>query len=323
MSPISFAGQAVIVTGAAGGIGRAVALELARRGADLLVNDYGGDTAGGGGGAAPVETLGAELRALGVRVIADATPVGEPDAARHLVQRALETFGRLDALASIAGTALPGLITDHVDSAVESQFRTNLLGPFALMRAVWPTMRDQGYGRILHTSSNAAFGIGANASYATTKAGLIGLTLDAAMEGRAHGIHVNAMMPVAYSRMIEQIPDPAYVDWFRRNFPAARVASAAALLLSRDCNITGRVLDVGGGQVARIAFTQGEGWFDVNLSAESLRTHLNEALDMASARIIDGQPESMRTYSERFPFAREGAPTLSREAVVGAGQRQT
>jgi Enoyl-(Acyl carrier protein) reductase len=181
-------------------------------------------------------------------------------------------------------------------------------------------MRDQGYGRILQTSSNAAFGIGANATYAATKAGLIGLTFDAAAEGRGHGIHVNAMMPVAYSRMIEQIPDPAFVDWFRRNFPASRVAAAAAFLLSRDCAVTGRVLDVGGGRVARIAFAQGGGWYDAGLTAEKLRDHLGEALDVASARVLDGQPESMLPYSERFPFAREGAPTLALETVVGAGR---
>jgi NAD(P)-dependent dehydrogenase (short-subunit alcohol dehydrogenase family) len=323
MTAISFAGQVAIVTGAAGSIGRAIAIELVRRGASVVVNDYGGDTFGRNGGVDRAEAVAAELRGLGGKAVANSTPVGTAEAARSIVKSALEAFGRIDILASSAGITLPGLFTQPSDDAVEAHFRANLLGPYALLREVWPVMQRQRYGRVLHTSSNAALGIGANAPYATTKAGLIGLTLDTAIEGREHDIHVNAMMPVSYSRMIEQIPDPKYVDWFRKHFPPEKVAAAAAFLLSRECDFSGRVLDVGGGRAARVAFAMNEGWFDAAITAEKMQDHLSEVLDMQAARAVDGQASAMMPYNRLFPFEAGTGLSLDIATVVGAGQRET
>jgi len=322
MTTISFAGQVAIVTGAAGSIGRAIATELVQRGASVVANDYGGDTFGHNGGVDRAEAVAAELRALGGKVIADCTPVGTAEAARSIVECALEAFGRVDILASNAGITLPGLFTQPSDAELEAHFRVNLLWPYALLREVWPVMARQRYGRVLHTSSNAALGIGANAPYATTKAGLVGLTLDTAIEGREHGIHVNAMMPVSYSRMIEQIPDPKYVEWFEKHFPPAKVAAAAAFLLSGECDLSGQILDVGGGRVARVAFAVNEGWFGADITAENVRDHLAEVLDMQAARTLDGQASAMVPYNRLFPFEAGAGPSLDLATVAGAGQRK-
>src|ERR1700722_18254211 len=173
MSAISFDGQVAIVTGAAGGIGRAIAFELARRGARILVNDYGGDTFGHEGNAERAEAVAAELRAMGAEAVADGTAVGTADNARRIAGVALKAFGRIDILANNPGVTLPGLITSVSEQDVENHIRINLLGPYMLVRAVWPVMQQQRYGRILNTSSNAALGIGANTPYAMSKAGLI------------------------------------------------------------------------------------------------------------------------------------------------------
>lgn len=321
MKTIRFENQVAVVTGAAGGIGFAIAAALAERGARVLLNDAGGDSQGQGESGTRAEAAAARLRATGGDVIADATPVGSADAARRIVSAALGAFGRLDILVNNAGIALPGLITDFSDDDVERIFRTNLLGPHALVRAAWPHMLSQGYGRILNTASNAAFGIGGTSTYATTKAGLLGLTLDGAIEGRAHGIQVNAMMPTALSRMIEQIPDPTFVAWFRANFPSALVAAGALPLLSRDSEITGRIFSIGGGRLARVAFTEARGWTDPALTPELAAAHYADAQDMAGALILEAQAESAGLYTELFPYGSDAGPGLSEDAVRGAGRR--
>jgi len=320
MTAVEFDGQVAIVTGAAGSIGRAIAVELARRGANLLVNDYGGDSFGRGASDDRVKTVGAELRELGAKVVTSSTPVGTPAAARCIVKCALDAFGRIDMLANNAGITLPGLFTEPTDEQIEAHFRTNLLGPYALLREAWPVMQQQRYGRVLHTSSNAAMGIGANAPYATTKAGLIGLTCDTGVEGREQGIHVNAMMPTAYSRMIEQIPDSRYVQWFHRHFPPAKVAAAAVFLLSRNCRFSGQIFDIGGGRVARVAFATNAGWFDSDITAEKLGEQADALLEMKNPRTLDGQAGAMEFYTSIFPFEDGARASLDIGTVVGAGR---
>ena len=318
--PIRFDGQAAIVTGSGGGIGRAIALELAVRGAKVLVNDYGGDTYGHAGDSALADRVVAEIRTAGGVAVANATAVGTHAAARKIVAAAIEAFGHVDILANNAGVSLPGLITDFTDREVENHFRINLLGAYAMVRAIWPHLRAQGYGRILNTSSNAALGIGANAPYSTTKAGLIGLTLDAAIEGGPHHILVNAMMPAAYSRMIKQIPDPAFVDWFRNNLPAEKVGASAAYFLSSASSVTGRIIVMGGGRVARVAFAENRGIMDAGINAEKIHAQWPVIDDMGGCQIDDSNADAMAMYTDAFPFAGGGVPKLDQGAVVGAGK---
>jgi hypothetical protein len=127
------------------------------------------------------------------------------------------------------------------------------------------------------------------------------------------------MMPAAYSRMIEQIPDARFVAWFRNNLPAGKVAAVAAWLLSSSCQLNGRILAVGGGRVARVAFAEGAGWVDREISAESIAAHAGEALDMSRATVLDFQADAMRLMSDALPALGGGVPILDRSAVIGAG----
>lgn len=300
---IRFDGQVAIVTGAGGGMGRAYALELARRGAAVLVNDYGGGVLGEPNGSAePARAVAAEIEAIGGRAMPNGDAVGSAAAARSIARAAVDAFGRIDILVNNAGTALPGTFTDHSDEAVERHFFTNLIGVHHLMRAVWPHMARQGYGRILNTSSNAVLGVGSNAPYAAAKAGVIGLTLDSAIEGKPHGILVNAVMPVSYSRMIDQIPDPATVAWFRDNCPPERVAAAMAWFVSGDCSETGRILLAGGGRLSSLVMAEAGEIFDPALDAEMVAQRYPAIFDEGRLVVTHDQAEAAGRYFTHMPW---------------------
>ena len=318
---IRFDGQVAVITGAARGIGRAIAEELSRRGAAILVNDLGSDPRGTGASGAPAEEAAAAIRAAGGSAQADTTPVGTANDARAIVQHALDCFGRIDILVNNAGIAMPGSFTEATDDELERGLRTNLLGPYALMRAAWEPMRQQRCGRVLNVSSNAALGIGRNAMYATSKAGLLGLTLDAAAEGQADGILVNAMMPAAHTRLIDGIPDPGFVAWFRRNLPAAKVAASIVYFLSRESQVTGRIFSTGGGRLARVVFAENPGVLDAT-AAEAVRSLQTAVLDVARVRPVESSADELGLYTAAFPYdAHGGVPALDPDTVARSNRR--
>lgn len=316
---IRFDGQVAIVTGGGGGLGFAIAEELARRGAAVLVNDYGGSVQGEGGSPERAEAAAAKLRSSGARAVANAMAVGTPESARAIVAHAVDAFGKVDILVNNAGVARPCPFTVATDENLAAELRTNLLGPYALMRAVWDGMAERRYGRILNVSSNASLGIGHNTSYATAKAGLIGLTLDTAAEGKSLGIYVNAIMPVAYTRMIEGIPDPNFVAWFRKHMAPQKVAAAITYFLSADSQVTGHCLSAGGGRLARIVFATNAGVTGAT-DPETTRDRLADALSTARLDVVESSAGELAHYSAVFPFEGPGGgPALDEAAVVGAG----
>jgi NAD(P)-dependent dehydrogenase (short-subunit alcohol dehydrogenase family) len=300
---IRFDGQVSIVTGAAGGMGRAYALELARRGARVVVNDYGGDMFGRGGAVGPAEQVAAEICAAGGEAVASSAPVGGGDAARAIARAALDAFGRIDILINNAGISASGAFASGDDQRIDNAYRTNLIGAHHLMRAVWPTMQAQHYGRILNIASNAALGMGGTSAYAASKAGLIGLSFDAAQEGADCGILVNALMPSAHSRMIEAVPDRRFVEWMREQLPPEKVAAAALYLVSREAHITGAVFSTGGGRLARLAWFAARGVIDPDITPERVAERIDDASDMSDAALVESQQAEIEEYMRAFPMA--------------------
>lgn len=210
MTGISFKGRVAIVTGAGGGIGRSHALELARRGCAVLVNDLGGDVAGLDGSASMAQQVVDEIAASGGQAIANHDSVARTAGAQAIVEQALEAFGRIDILINNAGIMRNAFLADTSDEDWDAVIATHLTGSFKMTRAVWPHMQAQGYGRIVFTASSAGlFGTLMAGGYGPAKAGVFGLMNVAAHEGRRYGILCNALMPNGASRMAAQ----AAADW--------------------------------------------------------------------------------------------------------------
>ena len=284
---LDLSGQVAIVTGAGRGIGRETALGLAKRGASVVVNDYGG-----GGDTMSPGTIGVaqavvdEIRAAGGTAIADATSVGTGAAADTLVGAAVQAFGRLDMLVNNAGGSLgQPRIDEDSDEQAEGVIRTNLLGPYMLVRRAWPIMKRQAYGRIVNVMSGTMMGMVGTAAYSCGKSGQIGLTNTAAIEGAEHGIKVNGVWPVALTRLAGKLEDPKVFAWMQQ-FQVTPVAEGIIYLCSPELQASGEMFTMGGGRVTRNAMFAGRGFHHAELTAEILAANFDIARDMANATLL-------------------------------------
>jgi NAD(P)-dependent dehydrogenase (short-subunit alcohol dehydrogenase family) len=270
-----FDGQVAIVTGAGGGIGRAHALLLALEGAQVVVNDYGGDTSGQTGTSAPADRVVAEIIHEGGVATADAHDVALDAAA--IVACALDTYGRLDIVVNNAGISGGGTLDAVSAEAFDRMLAIHLHGSIDVCRAAWAPMKAQGYGRIVNTSSASVFGLPGTPAYITAKAGLFGLTRALGHDGKHLGISVNAIMPAAYTRMTAQSAELGPI--MQAGFPPEHIAPFVGALCSRDVPCTGETFVVGGGRAARVVLGTVPGSRNVSTIDECL-LHFDEILSL-------------------------------------------
>ncbi|MEZ5742622.1 MAG: SDR family NAD(P)-dependent oxidoreductase [Sphingomonadaceae bacterium] len=296
MQPVSFEGRVAIVTGAGGGIGREHALEIARRGGAVLVNDLGGDVGGRGGSASMAQQVVDEIREGGGTAVANHDSVATTEGCEGMVAQAIGEFGRLDALINNAGIMRNTSIEETSDEDWDAVIATHLTGSFKMTRAAWPHMRKAGYGRIVYTASSAGlFGNPFCGAYGAAKAGIAGLMNWAALEGSEHGILANALMPNALTRMAMQ----AGADWAERMPEMAMEMSAgignsmnpefntplAVYLASEACTDTQGLWSQCLGRFARAFVGVGHGWQAQRQSApsaEDVAAHWQEIADLGA-----------------------------------------
>ena len=253
--PVSFKDQVAIVTGAGGGLGRSHALMLARHGAAVVVNDFGGGRDGSGGNTEASEAVVREITAEGGRAIANAGNVTSEADMAALVEQTLSAFGRIDVLINNAG-----ILRDKSFAKMESDdFRrvvdVHLLGTAVATKAVWAKMREQAYGRILVTSSTSgSYGNFGQANYGAAKMGVLGLMNVLHFEGAKYGIHLNAILPTAATRMTDDMMDPTMLELLTPEL----VSPAAVWLVSRDAPSRTALL-AGAGTVSRLALVESQG----------------------------------------------------------------
>src|SRR5687768_5519579 len=194
MADLTFDGKVAIVTGAGGGLGRAHALELARRGALVVVNDLGGSVDGTGSSESAAQKVVDEIRAAGGEAIPNFDTVSTPEGGEAIVRAAVDAFGRVDILINNAGILRDKSFANLTADLVEPVLDVHLKGAFFVTRPAWVHMREQGYGRIVNTSSaSGIFGNFGQANYGAAKMGLIGLARVLAQEGAKYNIKVNAI----------------------------------------------------------------------------------------------------------------------------------
>ncbi len=271
MADIGFDGKVAIITGAGGGLGRHHALELASRGARLVINDLGGSLSGEGGDAGPAQRVVQEILDLGGEAVADGNSVATAEGGKAIVQTAVDAFGTVDILVNNAGILRDKSFHNLDQAMIESVIQVHLLGAFNVTQPAFQIMRGKGYGRIVSTSSNSGIlGNFGQANYGAAKMGLVGLTRVLAIEGRKNNIKANAIAPVALTRMTEEMFGAA-----GDALDPALVSPLVAYLSSDACEPTGEIFSAAGGIISRFFIGLTPGYYNPNLTAEDVAEHLS------------------------------------------------
>jgi NAD(P)-dependent dehydrogenase (short-subunit alcohol dehydrogenase family) len=280
---IDFTDQVAIVTGAGRGLGRLYALELARRGASVIVNDLGGTMHGDGSDATVADQVVAEIDAEGGVAVASHDSVAAPEGGEAIVELALARFGRLDAVVSNAGIFNSIPFDELSADDWRKMLSVHLDGGFYLSQPAYRAMKKQRYGRfVLISSSGGMFGQPWEAHYAAAKAGLVGLSNVIAIEGAEHGILSNTVLPFGFSRMVtETVGDPEALKQigFLDVIKPELVVPMVVFLASRACGFSHQNYSACAGRFARVFVGLGQGWFaekDSNPTADDIEAHLSE-----------------------------------------------
>ena len=272
MADLGFDGRVAIITGAGGGLGREHALLLASRGARVVVNDLGGSVAGEGGDTGPADRVAREINGAGGEAVADTHSVATPEGGEAIVATALEHFGRVDIVVNNAGILRDKTFHNMTSDLLDPVIDVHLKGAFHVTRPAWVKMREQSYGRVVNTSSNSGIlGNFGQSNYGAAKMGLVGLTRVLAVEGAKYNIKVNAIAPVAKTRMTEEL-----LGSMGDKIEPALVSPLVAFLAHEDCPVTGEVYSAAGGRIARFFIGLTHGYYNPHLSVEDVRDHLAE-----------------------------------------------
>jgi NAD(P)-dependent dehydrogenase (short-subunit alcohol dehydrogenase family) len=290
MADLGYEGKVAIITGAGGGLGRQHALLLASRGARIVVNDLGGGVAGGDAGSdTPAQMVVKEIEALGGEAVANADSVATPEGGEAIVQAAVDAFGQVDIVINNAGILRDKTFHNTTPEFLDPVIDVHLKGAFNVTKPAWIRMREQGYGRVVNTTSGSGlFGNFGQANYAAAKMGLVGLTRVLANEGRKYNINANAIAPIAFTRMTEDL-----MTGMEDKLKPELVSPLVAWLVHEDCPSTGEVYSVAGGYVARVFIGLTPGIVETDLTPEKVRDRFDEIRDETGYSVPEKPTDEM------------------------------
>jgi NAD(P)-dependent dehydrogenase (short-subunit alcohol dehydrogenase family) len=283
MADLTFDGRVAIITGAGGGLGRSHALALAERGASIVVNDLGGAVDGSGGSASAAQLVVDEIVARGGTAVANHDSVATPEGGEAIVQDAIDAFGRVDVVVNNAGILRDKAFHKMDTAMIDAVIDVHLKGAFNVSRPAFVHMREQGFGRIVSTTSaSGLFGNFGQANYGAAKAGLVGLTRVLAHEGALHGIKANAIAPIALTRMTEGI-----LGELSARVSPETVSPMVVFLASAACQENGSVYSVAGGRVARVVTMETPGVVFSSLTPESIAERIVQINVTSDAEMVE------------------------------------
>src|SRR5213596_2062895 len=248
-------GKSVVITGAGRGIGREIALLMAKQGARVVVNDYGGSSAGLGGEKTPADEVVSEITRSGGKAVANYESVASMAGGQAIVRTAVDAFGRVDVVVNNAGILRDRMIFNMSEEEWDAVINTHLKGTFAVTRAAAPLMREQKWGRVINmTSTSGLIGNVGQANYAAAKLGIFGLTKATALDMARYNVTANCISPFAWTRMIGTIPtetaaQTARVEKIKKLSPAHIAPVAAFLATDQAKDITGQIFGVRGKEI--------------------------------------------------------------------------
>jgi NAD(P)-dependent dehydrogenase (short-subunit alcohol dehydrogenase family) len=290
---IRFDNQVVIVTGAGGGLGKCHALEFARRGAKVVVNDLGGARDGTGGSSEAAEAVVAEIEAAGGEAMANGANVADMAQVQAMADAAMERWGRIDVLVNNAG-----ILRDKTFAKMDiADFRlvvdVHLHGSVNCTKAVWPIMREQKYGRIMMTSSSSGlYGNFGQSNYGAAKMAVVGFMNTLHLEGMKYNIHVNTLAPTAATRMTEDIMPEEALKLLQPG-----VVTPAVIFMCSEQAPSRQIIAAGAGGFARVAVIESQGILlqGDDLNADALAARWDEASAMDNARELQqGGEQTMK-----------------------------
>jgi NAD(P)-dependent dehydrogenase (short-subunit alcohol dehydrogenase family) len=296
MTELGYDGKVAIITGAGGGLGRQHALLLASRGALIVVNDLGGSVDGTGENASAAQKVVDEIKAAGGEAVANHSSVATPEGGQEIVQTAIDTYGRVDIVINNAGILRDKAFHNMEPDLMNPVFDVHLKGAFHVTQPAWVRMREQGYGRIISTSSAAGiFGNFGQTNYGAAKMGLVGFTRVLAVEGAKYNIKANTIAPLALTRMTESI-----MGALGDKLDPGLVSPLVAYLAHDDCPVSGQTFSVGGGRVAHVFIGETQGFTKADLSLEDVRDNWGTITDQAGYAVPGNLAEETALFVNAF-----------------------
>ncbi len=274
---LRYDGRVAIVTGAGAGLGRSHALLLASRGARIVVNDLGGDVAGGGSSSTPAQKVVDEIKAAGGEAVADYNSVATLEGGQGIFKTAMDTFGKVDIIICNAGILRDKSFKNMSPEFLDPVLDVHLRGSFWVTQAAWEHMRENKYGRIVNTTSAAGlFGNFGQTNYAAAKLGVVGMNNVLAIEGQKYNIKCNVIAPGAKTRMTLDLMGPMANQF---NMEPEMVSPVVSYLVHESCPVTGEIYSAAAGRVGRVFIGATKGIFEPDLTIETVRDHFKEIRD--------------------------------------------